>query len=315
MLDFPNVNPQKADVQQFFYNRGPSITTALASPAASFSEYVWHKPSGISFVYALIIGGGGGGGQGGTITGGGGGGGAAGSASFLIPAKMLPSALGVVVGAGGSGGASGFTSRAGNCSGLISTDARIINAGTTGSPLIFYASSVGTGGNAGNVSGATAGGFTNGTTRTPMHLYRTFSTGRTGGIGGGTNAAGANVPGASVYLPYFTSNGAGGGGSGASYVGGSQLGWSTTGGQFNIPARTQPSGAGVNGLDGILLTGGKFYSCGGNGGNGNANGIGGAGGIGAIGSGGGGGGGGGSGGNTGGPGGRGGDGFVMIVSW
>ena len=315
MIDFPNVNPQKADIQQFFYNRGPSVTTAQALPTTSFSEYVWHKPSGISFVYALIIGGGGGGGGGSTVGGGGGGGGAAGTHSILMPAKMLPSSLGVVVGAGGSGGASGVAGRSGNSSGLISVEARLILAGSTGSPFIFYASSVGTGGNASTgASGGTAGAFSN-TTRTTMHMYRAVSTGRTGGNGGSSTSTGFNVPGAGVFLPYFTSNGAGGGGFNASYLGGSQLGWATTGGQFNIPTRTQPAGGGRDGLDGILLTQGKFYSCGGNGGNGNSSGQGGNGGRGAIGSGGGGGGGGGSGSNTGGTGGAGGDGYVLIVSW
>lgn len=342
MLDFPNVNPQKADVQQFFYNRGPSTSGAISSaPGLSYAEYIWHKPSGISFVYGLIIGGGGGGGGGAGVSAssaGGGGGGAPGyPVSFVAPAKHVPDALRVVVGRGGAGGRGGVVGGlgalagvAGNQSGLISIYTNNLtsgaapifpNSGTLTAATHFISSRLGNGGSAGSsTSGGNAGTLTSNTSRLTLNVL-SFDAIPVRAAGGGTSVTvgGASVPidSASTVTPTFVAGGSGGGpyDGAISRPGGSQYGWEGSGQVYpNVVGGRiiQPSGDGVDGINGHVWRGNKFCAFGGTGGNGHATGTGGRGGDGAIGCGGGGGGGGQV---AGGSGGNGGDGYVLLVSW
>ena len=77
-----------------------------------FGMHQWNKPSGINFVYVLLIGAGSGGGGGfsmgaGTTGGGGGGGTPGGIIQFIQPAYTVPDTLYIIVGGGGTGGAAG----------------------------------------------------------------------------------------------------------------------------------------------------------------------------------------------------------------
>lgn len=294
MLDFPQVNPTKCNIQQYFYD--PAIP-----------HYVWEKPKGCTFVLFYFIGGGGGGGGGisaalGTSRGGGGGGGVASSAFVMAPAFIFPDTLRITVGAGGTGGTAGNSGTVGESSSLFN----FTTGGYTLTGTLFSASggngggtpsgtgSTGTGGSGGgSFSGAAIVGITLNTFLIPSQNDASSN----GGLTTGTNIT--------VTAPL--KGGCGGGGADTSNVG--YAGGSYTGSTpYLNPAGGGPGLPGANGLSTLTPI---FFPYGGAGGGGNGTGTGGRGGNGGIGCGG----GGGGGGVTGGAGGNGGNGYAMSVSW
>jgi hypothetical protein len=281
-----------------------------------FGMHQWNKPSGINFVYALLIGAGSGGGGGfsmgaGTTGGGGGGGTPGGIVQFIQPAYTVPDTLYITVGGGGTGGAAGT---AGGYPGGSSLFYPALGVVINSTSRAYYAfANNGMSGNQSGRTGTSGAGGNGGTAATVStatgfvgfsnYSQPTALSGFAGTLVAGTNATFAGRP----------QGGAGGGGvtSGVAAAGGNVLG-PTTSGQ-SIWSRNLSGGAatGAAGEDGITLFKPTFFSLPGAGGGANASGTGGAGGKGGIGCGG----GGGGAGTTGGRGGDGGDGLVMLVCW
>jgi hypothetical protein len=280
----------------------------------------WNKPTGINFIYGLVISPGQGGGGGGSLsanTGGGGGGGAPGNVGqFIQPAYLVPDTLYAVVGRGGTGGAAGAqgTQASSPASGLYYTTYPN-NVATKN--IYFYANLDpgstlrGTSGSSA-AAGAGTGTFTIGTAGAfpGVNGFGNFVLGASASM---TGSAGSLTNAANVGFMGRPQGGAGGGGvtSGVAGTGGSVIAPSTS--AQSIWSRNLSGGAatGQAGEDGITLFEPTFLSLPGAGGGGNASGTGGKGGKGGIGCGG----GGGGAGVTGGAGGDGGDGLVILVCW
>lgn len=159
---------------------GSSPSGNLTETVFNSSNASWSIPSGVTGIWALVIGGGGGGGASATATAqnGGGGGGAGQAKEFFINIAGGDTTLNVTVGAGGAGGAtSGAKGSSGSTSSIV---------GNTS--LTTYASATGGGGGGGGaaanvagISGASGGGWGNTADR--------FSANGGGGMGGSATLA------------------------------------------------------------------------------------------------------------------------------
>lgn len=286
----------------------------------------WVKPTGIDFVYGLLIGGGGGGGGG--SSGGAGGGGAPGNlVQFIVPAVVVPDTLWVTVAPGGLGGAG---SAAGATAGAVSripggrinytglwyeSTANYVAAYQAGSSTTFAYAENGNGGGGGaagapGLGGTAAGGisFNNGA----LLGLTDFGVVNTAGFGAG-GAGGFSAATTDIAWNSLTGGGGGGGRSGGARIGGAVT--ITNTGPW-IPYQSTFGVAGAIG-GGAGGTGASFFQptlffSGGAGGGANDAGPGGNGGNGGIGCGGG---GGGAGSTVGGRGGDGGPGLVVLVCW
>lgn len=276
---------------------------------ASNSDWqTYSKPSGATMIYVFIQASGGGGSRvsDGIVSIGGGGGGAGGVTKLLIPAALLPDTIYVLPGKGGLGATTANTlGVAGGISYLS------LEPTTNAADLIIRQD----GGRPGTTVGAAGqlGTTASNTQSTFSFLGLRFSfTGQAGTGGSASTNGSVNIITTGNQNP-LTTGGTGGGN------GTAKGGNISAGGLF--PSLTQPTGTGLNGLDGVrkgLIIGpgdktNPMFFSGGCGGNGVTTAI--TAGKGGDASYGGGGGGGGSGTNAGsisGDGGNGGDGFIII---
>lgn len=308
MLDFGNLpDSTNSDVQVF-----PGFASV-----AQGDWKMWHKPRGVSMLFAFMLGAGGSGGNGAvgatSTAGGGGGGGSGGGGSLLIPAVLLPDVLYLCVGKGRIAG-NGFQSYV--CIAPNATTANIVltcGVGNAASNAVAGAGGAGGGGGGAMVIANMP--------LTVMGLFQSWV--GSNGTAGGNAVAGTAFTVTAGGTP--SSPGTGGGGlpaannagtaggaiNGAGYITGLLGG---TGG-----AVTPTSGSAGN--DGVRPYKNLQWTLGGTGGGsggvaagGASGGAGGLGGNGAYGGGGGGGGGGFTGSATA-TGGEGGDGLVIICAW
>lgn len=330
MIGSLNLPLNKSGAKTYVFTANDAV--AVTSNVFTSGMHLWQKPTGINFVYGLVIGPGSGGGGGGTL--GGGGGGSPGSyMQFLQPSILVPEQLAIHVGRGGAGGAGGNPSGANGAFPIASTVLyhSIVNSKYSvagGQPYYAYANSVHTGtqsGRGGTNVAAGAGGtavVAPGTAQL-AGIYGTVvtvqsvstwnfastavATSPSTGFSGGLTTAGTDVP----FLGRPQGGAGGGGRSGGAKVGGTVA--QPTGGPFtNIGKRFGGIIGGGTGDDGISLFTPILFFTPGAGGGANDAGTGGRGGYGGIGCGGG---GGGAGSTGGGAGGAGGDGLVILVCW
>lgn len=329
MIGSLNLPLNKSGAKTYVFTANDVVT--VTSNVLQSSGHIWQKPTGINFVYGLLIGPGSGGGGAGTL--GGGGGGTPGSyMQFLQPAILVPDILTITIGRGGDGGAGGNPSGANGGLPLTGTTLGHVIQNSkyslgTGQTYYAYPGSLQTGTQSGRGGTNVAAGSGGTATTAPLTNFHTgiygiaatvqsvstwnfattaLATSPSTGFNGGLTTAGTDVP----FLGRPQGGAGGGGRSGGAKVGGNVV--APIRGPFaNIGLRT--GGAiGGNGDDGVTLFSPTLFFTPGAGGGANDAGTGGRGGDGGIGCGGG---GGGAGSTGGGDGGAGGDGLVILVCW
>jgi hypothetical protein len=330
MIGSLNLPLNKSGAKTYVFTANDIAT--VTSNVLQSGGHIWQKPTGINFVYGLLIGPGSGGGGGGTL--GGGGGGTPGSyMQFLQPAILVPDILSITIGRGGIGGNGGNPSGANGGLPLTGTTLGHVIQNSkyglgTGQTYYAYPGSVQTGTQSGRGGTNLAAGNGGTATTAPLTNFHTgiygiaatvqsvgtwnfattaLATSPSTGFNGGLITAGTDA----TFLGRPQGGAGGGGRSGGAKAGGNVV--QPTGGPFeNIGKRFGGAANGSKGNDGVTLFSPTLFFTPGAGGGANDAGTGGAGGNGGIGCGGG---GGGAGSTGGGAGGAGGDGLVILVCW